>query len=111
MDLFDAVRQDGSGIPSSTAASPLAVRMRPRSIDEVVGQDHLLTQGSPLRRLIEEPGAATSVLLWGPPGTGKTTLAYLVAGGRRFVELCPIAAAAQSPIGASTSEPSMSQIC
>jgi putative ATPase len=92
VDLFDAVRQDGSGIPAASAASPLAVRMRPRSIDEVVGQGHLLTEGSPLRRLIEEPGAATSVLLWGPPGTGKTTLAYLVAGGRRFVELSAVTA-------------------
>src|SRR5665811_838324 len=69
--------------------------MRPRTLDEVAGQDHLLGAGSPLRRLVEpvaEPArraAPTSVVLWGPPGTGKTTLAYLIAtsSGRRFVEL------------------------
>ncbi|MPY98314.1 MAG: AAA family ATPase [Actinophytocola sp.] len=69
-------------------AAPLAVRMRPRSIDDVVGQAHLLGDGAPLRRLVE--GAApASVILFGPPGTGKTTLAYLMAGatGRRFVAL------------------------
>lgn len=68
------------------AGSPLAVRLRPRSLDEVVGQQHLLGEGAPLRRLVE--GAApASVLLYGPPGTGKTTLANLVstATGRRFV--------------------------
>ncbi|QIZ33872.1 replication-associated recombination protein A [Saccharopolyspora sp. ASAGF58] len=68
--------------------APLAVRMRPRSLDEVVGQQHLLGAGAPLRRLVE--GAApASVLLYGPPGTGKTTLANLVslATGRRFAAL------------------------
>lgn len=92
MDLFDAVRQDASGVPAPTAASPLPVRMRPRTIDEVVGQDHVLESGSPLRRLIESAGGSASVLLWGPPGTGKTTLAYLVAGGRRFVEVSAVSA-------------------
>ena len=53
---------------------PLAVRMRPRTIDEVAGQAHLLRPGAPLRRLLEGGGAA-SVLLYGPPGTGKTTIA------------------------------------
>ncbi|OXM65023.1 MULTISPECIES: replication-associated recombination protein A [Amycolatopsis] len=73
--------------------SPLAVRMRPRSLDEVVGQQHLLGEGAPLRRLVE--GAApASVLLYGPPGTGKTTLANLVstATGRRFVALSALSA-------------------
>jgi putative ATPase len=92
VDLFDAVRQDGSGIPSTSAASPLAVRMRPRTLDEVLGQSHLLKRGSPLRRLIEDKNAASSIMLWGPPGTGKTTLAYLVAGNRRFVELSAVSA-------------------
>ncbi|MFB9902988.1 replication-associated recombination protein A [Allokutzneria oryzae] len=75
------------------ANAPLAVRMRPRSLDEVVGQQHLLGPGAPLRRLVE--GAApASVLLYGPPGTGKTTLATLVsrATGRRFVALSALSA-------------------
>ncbi|RJK97182.1 replication-associated recombination protein A [Vallicoccus soli] len=71
--------------------------MRPRSLDEVVGQAHLLHPGSPLRRLVEPtggPAAPTSVVLWGPPGSGKTTIAYLAssATGRRFVELSAVTA-------------------
>lgn len=75
------------------AGAPLAVRMRPASLDEVVGQRHLLGPGSPLRRLIEGSGAA-SVLLYGPPGTGKTTLAALIshATGRRFEALSALSA-------------------
>lgn len=70
------------------AHAPLAVRMRPRALDEVVGQSHVLGEGSPLRRLIEGRGES-SVILYGPPGTGKTTVASLVAGasGRRFEAL------------------------
>src|SRR4051794_41852518 len=63
--------------------------MRPATLDEVVGQDHLLGPGSPLRRLVEG-GGTTSVLLWGPPGSGKTTVARLIAAGRRFVELSAV---------------------
>ncbi len=68
--------------------APLAVRMRPATLEEVLGQDHLLGRGAPLRRLVEG-GAPSSMLLYGPPGTGKTTLAALVAGatGRRFARL------------------------
>ncbi len=58
---------------------PLADRMRPRSLDEFVGQEHLLGEGMPLRRLIEE-GKIPSMILWGPPGTGKTSLGRLMAG-------------------------------
>ncbi|WP_125778147.1 replication-associated recombination protein A [Antribacter gilvus] len=100
MDLFDAATTDSRGTPRSGPASPLAVRMRPVSLDEIAGQQHLLEPGSPLRRLIEPAGsgagraAPSSVILWGPPGTGKTTLAYLVAtaSGRRFVELSAVTA-------------------
>ncbi|WNG89846.1 replication-associated recombination protein A [Mycobacterium sp. ITM-2016-00317] len=75
------------------ASTPLAVRMRPASLDEVVGQGHLLTPNSPLRRLVEGSGAA-SVILYGPPGTGKTTLASMIsqATGRRFEALSALAA-------------------
>jgi putative ATPase len=70
------------------ASAPLAVRMRPRSLDEVVGQTHLLRAGAPLRRLLEG-GTAASVVLFGPPGTGKTTIAGLLASdeSRHFVAL------------------------
>ncbi|WP_133831598.1 replication-associated recombination protein A [Arthrobacter sp. AG258] len=85
----------GQGSPRS----PLAVRMRPRSVDEVVGQQHLLGQGSPLRQLAAGADAAgpagpSSLILWGPPGTGKTTLAHVIARGpgRKFVELSAITA-------------------
>src|SRR6478672_9514517 len=83
-------RPDFAGIVSG---APLAVRMRPATLDEVVGQQHLLGPGSPLRRLIEGSGAA-SVLLYGPPGTGKTTLASLIsqATGRRFEALSALSA-------------------
>ncbi|MDA1385362.1 MULTISPECIES: replication-associated recombination protein A [Glycomyces] len=73
------------GTGSATGDEPLAVRMRPRVLDELVGQDHLLGPGSPLRQVVEgrQP---LSVILWGPPGSGKTTIAHLVAqsGDRRF---------------------------
>ncbi|MCC8247323.1 replication-associated recombination protein A [Saccharothrix sp. NEAU-S10] len=75
------------------ANAPLAVRMRPRTLDEVVGQDHLLGPGAPLRRLVEGSSPA-SIMLYGPPGTGKTTLATLVsqATGRRFAALSALSA-------------------
>lgn len=78
-------------------STPLAVRMRPSSLDEIAGQQHLLRPGSPLVALADPNRASTgavSVILWGPPGTGKTTLAQAIArsSGRRFVELSAVTA-------------------
>jgi len=85
--LFDIDEAPATPVATAGAGSPLAARMRPRTLDEVVGQPHLLRPGAPLRRLVEG-GTAASVLLYGPPGTGKTTIAQLVAGeGRHFVAL------------------------
>ncbi|MFT4199954.1 replication-associated recombination protein A [Gordonia sp. (in: high G+C Gram-positive bacteria)] len=91
--LFDSP-PDREPAPSAPPPSaPLAVRMRPQSLDEVVGQEHLLRPGAPLHRLIEGSGAA-SVLLYGPPGTGKTTMASLIsrATGGRFEALSALSA-------------------
>src|SRR6266581_684706 len=77
----------------ASAAAPLAVRMRPRTLDEVIGQQHLTSAGTPFRKLVDND-APMSLLLWGPPGTGKTTLAYVVSQvtKRRFVELSAVSA-------------------
>jgi putative ATPase len=83
----------GSLQANTHASAPLAVRMRPRTLDELVGQPQLRAEGSPLRQLIEG-GKALSLLLWGPPGTGKTTIAAIVSGqtDRSFVEVSAVSA-------------------
>ncbi|PID97671.1 MAG: AAA family ATPase [Actinobacteria bacterium] len=96
MDLFETQGLETTGVPAYSESAPLAVRMRPLTIDEVVGQNHLLQDGSPLRRLLapttDGKQVLSSVILWGPPGTGKTTLAYLVARAteRRFAEISAV---------------------
>ena len=64
------------------ARAPLAAQLRPTSLDDVVGQDHLVGMNAPLRRLIEAD-RVSSILLWGPPGTGKTTIAELIASSTK----------------------------
>jgi putative ATPase len=90
MTLFD------DGLSASRPSAPLAVRMRPRTVDDVVGQESALAPGSPLRTLLTAAADApvVSVVLWGPPGTGKTTLASLLSSGsgREFVELSAVTA-------------------
>jgi putative ATPase len=86
-DLFESAADDRGG-------GPLAARMRPQSLPELVGQRHLLSEGSPLRRLVDGDARVVSLILYGPPGTGKTTIAHLVsrATGRRFAELSAVTA-------------------
>lgn len=87
-DLFSAAASD-----RLRAQAPLAARLRPRSLDEVVGQEHLVGVGRPLRRLVEQD-RLTSAIFWGPPGTGKTTLAEVVARSteRAFERLSAVTA-------------------
>jgi putative ATPase len=86
--LFDEAEEQ-----AAAGAAPLPVRMRPRTLDEVVGQEHLTGQGAPFRKLTDND-APMALVLWGPPGTGKTTLAYVVSQvtRRRFTELSAVTA-------------------
>ena len=81
-----------SATAGSSTAAPLADRMRPRTLSEFVGQEHLVGEGRVLRRLIESGGTLPSLILWGPPGTGKTTLARLMAErtDARFIALSAV---------------------
>jgi putative ATPase len=87
-DLFAAAAEE-----HLASQAPLADRLRPRTLDDVVGQDHLLARGAPLRSLIERD-RLSSVILWGPPGTGKTTIARLIADktSKAFISLSAVTA-------------------
>src|SRR6476620_10134270 len=93
MDAWESRSLFSMDAPQSPASeSPLADRMRPRSLAEFVGQTHLVGEGRLLRRLIDSKGVLPSLILWGAPGTGKTTLARLLAeqSGQRFIPLSAV---------------------
>ncbi|MFN3270810.1 MAG: AAA family ATPase, partial [Candidatus Kapaibacteriota bacterium] len=88
--IFD---EEGGKESQKFAFSPLAERMRPKTIDDVLGQEHLLGEGAPLRSFFRE-GKFPSMIFWGPPGVGKTTLAYLIAevGKYDFIRISAVEA-------------------
>ena len=95
MDRWNSTRSlFGDDAPETVPldGAPLAERMRPRSLAEFVGQEHLVGQGRILRKLVDRGGALPSLILWGAPGTGKTTLARLLAenSGLRFIALSAV---------------------
>jgi putative ATPase len=90
--LFPEMSDIDSSSTASSTSGPLADRMRPRTLSEFVGQEQLVGEGRVLRRLIEGGGTLPSLVLWGPPGTGKTTLARLLAEktSARFIALSAV---------------------
>ena len=89
MDLFDHSLQE-----QLSAEAPLAARMRPTTLDEIVGQEHILGPGTLLRRAIEADRLFSSIIFYGPPGTGKTTIARVIATQTKaeFVNLSAVLA-------------------
>src|SRR5688500_20049759 len=91
MDLFDTDAEKEAEPEPIDRNAPLAARMRPRTLDDYVGQDHLLGPGKALRNLIEKDEIG-SIIFWGPPGTGKTTVARIIAERTRstFVQFSAV---------------------
>ncbi len=88
MDLFTHAMQN-----RMKTEAPLAARMRPRTLDEFVGQEEIVGPGKLLRRAIETDRLFSSIILWGPPGTGKTTLAMVIANQTKHAFRDPLGGA------------------